>query len=84
MRSLIAAPAQAPLEYKVGCWACPESFDAARARWCSCSPAPTLVCPWCGHCFCDSPPDYRLSFWQFAPRHLWRRRAARGPGGWRV
>lgn len=66
-------------QYEVTCLGCGERFDACQAAWCDCiTDNPTLVCPECGHCFCDQDVEVRKNFWSKAPASLWRRRLQRG------
>jgi CheY-like chemotaxis protein len=61
--------------YEIFCLSCGKVFDACRAAWCECiTDNPTLVCPFCGQCFCSATPEARKSFWEAAPPELWRRR----------
>ena len=61
--------------YQVACATCGETFDAAKAEWCS-DPGRdrTLLCEHCGNCFCQAPVSYRHRFWMEAPPVLFERK----------
>lgn len=72
---------EAPREetFEITCLSCGDLFDACQASWCECiTDNPTLVCPHCGHCFCDHGVENRKAFWSKAPATLWRKRLQRG------
>src|SRR5512139_1491536 len=57
--------------YPVTCWNCLGEYDAVGAVWCSDDPkAPTKLCPFCLHCFCDASAEYKQQFWRHAPASL--------------
>jgi len=57
--------------YPVTCWNCLGEYDAVGAVWCSDDPkAPTKLCPFCLHCFCDASAEYKQQFWRRAPPSL--------------
>jgi type IV pilus assembly protein PilB len=59
------------LAYPVTCWNCLGEYDAVGAVWCSDDPkAPTKLCPFCLHCFCDASAEYKQQFWRHAPASL--------------
>lgn len=42
------------------CFRCSRSFDTAGSEWCDCvQRMRSLVCPRCGHCSCDAPPEWK-------------------------
>ncbi len=45
------------------CYHCNARFDAASSRWCDCVVrSRSLVCPACGLCSCDAPPEWKVTF----------------------
>ncbi len=61
--------------FEVICQHCGRLFNACQSAWCECiTDNPTLVCPLCHTCFCDTDPEYRKHFWEAAPPGLWQRR----------
>ena len=42
------------------CFRCSRSFDTFGSEWCDCvQRMRSLVCPRCGHCSCDAPPEWK-------------------------
>jgi CheY-like chemotaxis protein len=61
--------------YDVVCHSCGRTFDAAKAKWCSClGQERSFVCPYCHNCFCKAPLPYRQKFWRDAPQPVWDRK----------
>lgn len=56
-------------EYVVSCWHCLAPFDAFEASFCN-HADPTKICPFCLHCSCDAPEDYKKEFVEKSPRKL--------------
>lgn len=56
-------------EYVVNCWHCLAPFDAFEASFCN-HADPTKICPFCLHCSCDAPGDYKREFIDKSPRKL--------------
>lgn len=59
------------LSYEASCHHCLNRFEAFEAPWCSCLVSErSLLCPFCGKCFCKATPEYKQRFWGRAPREL--------------
>jgi len=53
------------------CHRCAFTYEPLQAAWCECEGAArSLICPECGHCFCDAPVAYRRLFWSSVPAQL--------------
>ncbi len=55
--------------YLIKCWNCGAEYDALEAPFCNHS-KPTKICPYCFHCFCDAPEEYKKNFYENCPKDL--------------
>jgi CheY-like chemotaxis protein len=69
MNALPEEQASNPIVAK--CHRCAVTYEPLQAAWCDCEgTARSLVCPSCGHCFCDAPVAYRRLFWSSVPAQV--------------
>ena len=55
--------------YLIKCWNCGAEYDALEVPFCNHS-KPTKICPYCFHCFCDAPEEYKNNFYENCPKDL--------------
>lgn len=56
-------------EFKLRCWFCTGEFAADETSFCSHIDA-TLICPYCLHCACDAPEEYKIAFMKNCPKKI--------------